>query len=136
MSTGRPSPNRLVGGIVGGVLLLLGLGGFLVTLGLGFFEAPGAQLFGVLEVNPAHNLLHVVVGGVLAGAAAAGVAASRTVNAVVGAVLLISGLAGLFLVGSPANILAVNATGNALHFAAAVLLLAAGLGTEQPKRTH
>jgi hypothetical protein len=136
MSPRQISPNRLLGGIVGSAFLLLGLGGFLVTLDVGFFESPGGQLFGLIEVNPAHNLLHVLVGGLLAGAAASGVAASRTVNAVAGAVLLLSGLVGLFLVGSPANILAVNATGNALHFAAAVVLLAAGLGTEQPKRAQ
>lgn len=137
MNGTRLSPNRLVGGLIGGAFLLLGLGGFLVTTGLGFFESPGGQILGLLEVNPAHNLLHLLVGGGLAGAAASGVTASRTVNAVGGAVLLLSGLVGLFLVGSPANVLAVNAVGNAVHFAAAVVLLAAGLGTEQPaKREH
>ncbi|WP_166879908.1 DUF4383 domain-containing protein [Salinibacterium sp. ZJ450] len=130
----RPSPNRMMGAIVGALLLLIGILGFAVTWDVPIFGTPGALLFGQLEVNPAQNLLHLLGGAALITAAATSIAAARTTNAVGGALSLLLGLTGLFLVGSPANFVAVSPLGNLLHFAAAVLLLAVGLGVEQQKQ--
>jgi hypothetical protein len=49
-------------------------------------------------------------------------------NVGVGTVLLLLGLFGLFVVGTPANLPALNGAGNVLHFAASSALLATGLG--------
>jgi hypothetical protein len=130
----RTSPNRMMGALVGGVFLLIGALGFAVTGDVRFFGTPGALLFGQLEVNAAQNLLHLLGGAALSTAAAVGVSAARTTNAIGGALCLMLGLMGLFLVGSPANFVAVNPLANLLHFAAAVLLLAVGLGVEQQKQ--
>jgi hypothetical protein len=53
------------------------------------------------------------------------------VNTLVGGVYLVVGLLGLFLVGSGANILALNGADNVLHFASAALLLAVGLSQDK-----
>jgi hypothetical protein len=49
----------------------------------------------------------------------------------VGAVYLAVGAAGLFLVGTEANIIALNGADNVLHFASALLLLGVGLGADK-----
>jgi hypothetical protein len=125
------SPNRVVGLIVGALYVALGLVGFTATVGVGFFDYRGGLLLGVLEVNPFHNLLHIVIGAGLAIAALSTIRASQTVNSVVGAICLVFGLAGLFLVGTTINIMAINVADNVLHFASAALLLAVGLGAEK-----
>ena len=41
------------------------------------------------------------------------------------------GLGGLFLSSTPQNVIAVNAAANLVHFTAAAVLLAVGLGTDR-----
>ncbi|MET1044527.1 MAG: DUF4383 domain-containing protein [Microbacteriaceae bacterium] len=130
----RTSPNRVMGAVVGAVFVLIGALGFTTTWDVAFFGTSGALLFGQLQVNPAQNLVHIFGGAALITASAISVPAARTTNAVGGALSLLMGLTGLFLVGSPANLVAVSPLGNLLHFAAAVLLLAVGLGVEQEEK--
>ncbi len=124
----RSSPNRLVGIVVGAAYLLLGILGFIVTGGVGFFAADGGLLLGLFEVNVAHAVLHILIGAALLIAGLSHAPAARTVNSTAGALLLVLGLAGLFLVGSSLNVLAVNVADNVLHFGTAAVLLAVGLG--------
>lgn len=124
------SANRLVGGVFGAVYLLVGIAGFFVSSGADFAGTEGGTLI-VFEVNPLHNIVHLAIGAVLLGAASSSVRAARGANTTVGAVYLLVGLLGLFLVGSSANILALNGADNVLHFASAVLLLAVGLGADR-----
>jgi len=124
------SANRLVGGIFGIVYLLVGIAGFFVSSGAAFAGTEGGTLI-LFEVNPLHNIVHLAIGAVLLAAAASSVRASRAANASVGAVYLLVGLLGLFLVGSSANILALNGADNVLHFASAVLLLGVGLAADR-----
>ncbi len=124
------SANRLVGGIFGVVYLLVGIAGFFVSSGAGFAGTEGGTLI-VFEVNPLHNVVHLLIGAVLLGAATSSVRASRAANTGVGAVYLLVGLLGLFLVGSSANILALNGADNVLHVASAVLLLGVGLAADK-----
>ena len=49
--------------------------------------------------------------------------ASRSVNLVVGAVYLLVGVIGLFILHSSMNLLALNGLDNGLHFASALVLL-------------
>jgi hypothetical protein len=79
-------------------------------------------------------VLHLLIGAVMVGIALTPAATARTANATAGAVLLVLGLIGLFVAGLPANVLALNGAGNALHFGTAVVLLAAGLGAEKSAR--
>jgi hypothetical protein len=131
----RASPNRLVATIIGVAYVLIGVAGFFVTAGVGFVDTPGGLLLGVFEVNILHNLVHLLIGAALLLAGLSGARAAKTVNAIAGIACLLLGLAGLFIVGSPFNILAINGADNVLHFGSAVLLLAVGLGAERGRAT-
>ncbi len=125
------SPNRIVATIFGAVYLLVGLLGFAVTGGVGFIATEGELLLGIFEVNPLHNIAHLLIGAALLVAGLANVRAAKGVNITVGAVYLLLGIVGFFLVGTAANILALNVPDHFLHLASAVVLLGVGLGTER-----
>lgn len=119
----KKSPNRLLGTVFGAVYILVGL--------LGFFATEGGLLLGLFEVNIFHNVAHILIGAALLLAGLSNVKASRAVNSTIGFAYLALGFAGLLLVGSALNILALNAADNVLHFASAVVLLAVGLGADK-----
>ena len=127
----RTSPNRLLGVIFGAAYVLIGVLGFTVTSGVGFFATKGGLLLGIFEVNIFHNVVHILIGAALLIAGLSTVRAASTVNSVVGVAYLVLGLAGLFLVGTALNILALNVADNVLHFASAAVLLAVGLGADK-----
>lgn len=129
------SPNRLLATVFGAVYLLVGLLGFAYTGGVSFFATEGGLILGLFEVNIFHNVAHLLIGAALLIAGLANVRAAKTVNTVVGAAYLLLGIVGLFLVGTSANILAINGADNVLHFASAVLLLGVGLGADKGVRT-
>jgi hypothetical protein len=126
----RNSPNRLVATVFGAVYLLVGLVGFAVTSGVGFFSTEGTNLI-IFEVNPLHNVIHLAIGAALLYAGVKDIQLSRTVNTAVGAVYLLVGILGLFLLSSPLNIIALNGADNVLHLASAVLLLGVGLSLDK-----
>ena len=132
----RNSPNRLIATVFGAVYLLVGLVGFAVTSGIGFFSTEGANLI-IFEINPLHNVIHLAIGAALLYAGLKNVQLARTVNAGVGAVYLLVGILGLFLLTSPLNIIALNGADNVLHLASAVLLLGVGLSMDKaPAAAH
>ena len=131
----KKSPNRLLATVFGAVYLVVGLLGFTVTGGVDFFDTEGALLLGVFEVNIFHNVAHLLIGASLLIAGLSNVRAAKGANITVGAAYLLLGIVGLFLIGSPANILAINAADNVLHFASATVLLAVGLGADRNVRT-
>jgi Domain of unknown function (DUF4383) len=126
------SPNRLLGVVFGLVYLLVGLLGFGATPGVGFFATEGGLLLGLFEVNVFHNVAHLLIGSGLLLAGLSGAASAKFLNTVIGSAYLVLGLAGLLLVGTALNILALNAADNVLHFASAAVLLAVGLGADKP----
>ena len=113
----RSSPNRVVGLVVGAGFILLGA--------LGFFVNPILTV----SVNPLQNLLHLLVGAALITCGLVG--GSPRCNAIVGTLLLAVGIAGLFIISSEFNVLAVNGAANLLHFVGAACLLAVGLGARR-----
>ncbi|GAA1937756.1 DUF4383 domain-containing protein [Agromyces allii] len=125
------SVNRAVATIFGAVYVLVGLLGFAVTGGVGFIATEGGLLLGIFAVNPLHNVAHLLIGGALLIAGIAGLRAAKTVNIVVGAAYLLLGIVGFFLVGTGANILALNTADHFLHLASALVLLGVGLGAER-----
>ena len=127
----RSSVNRLVATIFGAVYLLVGLLGFAVTGGVDFISTDGGLLLGIFEVNPLHNIAHLLIGAALLIAGLSSLAAARSVNTVVGFVYLLLGIVGFFIVESPANILALNTPDHFLHLASAIVLLGAGLGADK-----
>ncbi|MGH8968433.1 MAG: DUF4383 domain-containing protein [Actinomycetes bacterium] len=125
------SPNRLLGAVFGVVYVLVGLAGFAVTSGVDFAGTEGEPLI-FFDVNPLHNVIHVLVGALLL-AGSRTTASARAVNTLVGAVYLVLGIVGLFILDSDVNILALNGADNVLHLGSAILLL--GVGLSQDKRT-
>ena len=123
------SPNRLLATVFGAVYLLVGLAGFAVTGFSNFAGTEGDTLI-VFDVNPLHNIVHLAI-GVLLLAASRAVTSAKAANTTVGAVYLLVGIVGLFLVGTDANIIALNGADNVLHFASAILLLGVGLGADK-----
>jgi hypothetical protein len=132
----RTSPNRLVAVIFGAVYLLVGLLGFAVTGGIGFIATDGGLLLGIFEVNPLHNIAHLLIGAALLIAGLASVRAAKGVNVTIGAVYLLLGIVGFFLVGTAANILALNTADHFLHLASAIVLLGVGLGADRGTSTR
>jgi hypothetical protein len=128
----RTSTNRLVATVFGAVYLLVGVLGFAVTSGVGFFATEGRNLI-IFEVNPLHNIIHLAIGAALLLAGLKSVPAARSVNTAVGAVYLLVGILGLFLLNSALNIIALNGADNVLHLASAVLLLGVGLSQDRAK---
>lgn len=130
----RASSNRLLATLLGTAYVVIGVAGFFFTSGVGFFDTDGGFLFGIFEVNNLHNVVHIVIGAALAIAGLSGTLQAKVVNSVVGTLFLLLGLAGLFVVGSVFNVLALNGADNVLHFGSAALLLAVALGAERPPR--
>ena len=130
------SPNRIVGVIFGAVYLLVGVLGFFVTSGVDFVATRGGLLLGIFEVNPFHNIAHLLIGAVLLIGGLSSVKAAKGVNTVIGAAYLLLGIVGFFLAGTSANILALNTPDHFLHLASAILLLGVGLGAERGVRQN
>ncbi|MDQ6752874.1 MAG: DUF4383 domain-containing protein [Actinomycetota bacterium] len=131
----RTSPNKLIATIFGAVYLLVGVLGFFVTSGIGFFATQGSNLI-VFAVNPLHNVIHLLIGAALLAGGLKSVPAAKSVNTTVGAVYLLVGLVGLFLLNSSLNIIALNGADNVLHLASAVLLLGVGLSQDKSAVNH
>jgi len=132
----RSSPNRLVATIFGAVYILVGLLGFAVTGGVGFIATEGGLLLGIFEVNPLHNIAHLLIGAALLIAGIVSARAAKIVNIVVGATYLLLGIVGFFLVGTALNILALNTFDHFLHLASAIVLLGVGLAAERGVRSE
>ncbi len=131
----RASANRLVATILGVVYLVVGVVSFFATSGIGFFSHSGRLVAGLLAANPLLSSLDVLIGAALLMAGLTTVAAAKTVTTVAGTAFLVLGIAGLFVIGSPFNVLALNGADNVLHFASAVVLLAVGLGSDRSVTT-
>jgi hypothetical protein len=129
------SPNRLLGTVLGAVHLFVGVAGFFVPGSTSFFDRHGGLLFGLLRVNPALNVLHILVAVALLLAAFTRLAASKVVNTVAGTLFLVIGITGLFIVGTGFNVLSLNGDDNVLHFASAAILLGVGLGGDRDVST-
>ena len=113
---------------------VIGAVGFFVTGVEGFAAPEGEMLFGVFEVNPLHNIVHLVVG--IAGLALW----SRLDRARAFGWLLVIGYGaalvyGLFVADTddPANFLALNQADNWLHGVSAVLGLIVALWPDNRK---
>ncbi|KQQ22261.1 hypothetical protein ASF48_03370 [Rathayibacter sp. Leaf299] len=132
----RRSPNRLLATAFGAVYLVVGLLGFVVTGGVQFLATDGGLLLGIFEVNPMHNIAHLLIGGALLIAGLSTVAAAKTVNTVVGAAYLLLGIVGFFVVNTSLNVLALNTADHFLHLGSAIVLLGVGLGTEKSTRSR
>ena len=127
------SPNRLLAAAFGVVYLLVGLVGFAITGFSNFAGTNTGDNLIVFEINPLHNIVHIAI-GVLLLAASRTVATAKAANTLLGAVNLLVGVLGLFLIDTGANILSLNSADNVLHLASAVVLLGVGLSQDKSVR--
>ena len=127
----RTSSNRIVAVVAGAAYVVIGVAGFFVAPDAGFLDTTGGLLLGLFQVNGLHSVIHVVIGIALVAAGVVGLRPAKTANSSIGAVFLLLGIVGLFVVGTAFNVLAINGADNVLHFGSAVVLLGVGLGAER-----
>lgn len=128
-------PGQYLALVIGGIYTLIGLLGFLVTGFSGFVRPEGGLLLG-FEVNPLHNLVHLIIG-------LAGIAMWRPLSrAVTYGWLLAIGYGAVFIYGlatadsnEPANFLALNYADNMLHLVTALAGLVVALWIVRRPRT-
>jgi hypothetical protein len=123
------SPARLYATLVGGTLVIAGIIGFFYSSSFG---SPGKvdAVFGVLDVNGWHNVVHIVT-GVIGLAVASSYSASRSYALGLGLIYIIVAIWG-FIIGSGDSILSiipVNTEDNILHLLIGVAGIAAGMAT-------
>lgn len=106
------SPNRLVA----------------LVLGVAF---GGYAVFAALTGRPLLLAIFGVAAAGLVGAALLGIRAARIANIVAGAMWLVLGYAGLFIVGTEFNLFRLGAIAEVVLFATATVHLAVGLGARR-----
>jgi len=126
------TPARLYAGIVGAVLVVAGIIGFFYSASFG---SPGSvdEVFGLLDVNAWHNIVHIATGALGLLAFAAGARVSRTYALAIGAVYIVVAAWG-FIIGSGESILGfipINTEDSILHLALGILGLGAGLASSE-----
>lgn len=131
------TPARLYAGVIGAVLLAVGLIGFFYSASFG---SPGEvdAVFGILDVNAWHNIIHIASGALGLLAFGAGARASRTYALAFGAVYIVVAIWG-FIIGGGDSILGfipINDEDNVLHTILGVLGIVAGLASRDVEATR
>ena len=122
------TPAQLYALVVGGTLVFAGIVGFFYSSAFG---SPGEvdAVFGILDVNAWHNIVHIATGGL--GLLSLGYAAARTYALGLGVVYLVVAIWG-FIIGDGESILGfipVNTEDNVLHLLLGLLGLGAYAAT-------
>src|SRR3989441_5762397 len=118
---GNRSTVQIAALVFGVIYLAVGILGFLPFLG-GSFTLTNTKLLGLFNINLLHNLVHVVIG--IAGlAAVTSIPNARRFCQVVGVVLLLLGVLGVF-VANPLGLLYIGGLCITIH-----LVTAAGLAS-------
>jgi Domain of unknown function (DUF4383) len=122
------TPARLWAGIVGATLVIAGIIGFFYEADFTDNKSVREAVFGILDVNGWHNVVHILTGALGLLAYAAGAYASRQYALGLGAVYIVVAIWG-FIVGDGDSILSiipVNTEDNVLHLVIGVAGIAAG----------
>ena len=124
------SPAQLYALIFGAVLTVAGIIGFFYNSDFTSDKSVRDAVFGILDVNGWHNVVHIVT-GVLGLAAAANYATSRSYALGLGVVYILVAIWG-FIIGDGDSILSiipVNTADNVLHLLIGIAGIAAGMAT-------
>lgn len=126
MSTGHKSFGQLAAVVVGAGYLVVGIVGFVITGFGSFISDTGDSLIG-FDLNPFHNVVHLVIGAYLILVSRFNTAVTEGALIGGGAVYLVAAFLGF---GNHLQILSINSAGapdNFLHLASGALALIAGL---------
>jgi len=118
------SPLRLLAVVFGTVYLLTGLAGFIVT-GFGSLVS-SVGVLAVFELNPLHNLAHMLI-GLLWLLSAANADTARAAAQVFGLVYVVLSILGFLAIGVALNALALNTADNILHLVSGGVALLLGI---------
>lgn len=124
-TTADRGPATMFALAFGAVYLAVGILGFFVTGFDDWVATDTDELLLWFELNPLHNVVHLLVGGALLAAGATGERGARAISLLVGAVYLVVGVAGFYATGSDWNVLALNTADNWLHIGTAIVAFGA-----------
>jgi Domain of unknown function (DUF4383) len=127
----RSTPSMLYAGVVGAVLVVAGIIGFFYNAEFTSDESVRDAVFGILDVNGWHNVVHILTGVLGLLAYGAGAYAARSYAMALGVVYLVVAAWG-FMVGDGDSILSiipVNTEDNILHLLIGVAGVGAALTT-------
>jgi uncharacterized protein (UPF0333 family) len=127
-------PASVYAGVVGAVLVVAGIIGFFYEADFTNDESVRKAVFGILDVNGWHNLVHIVTGVLGLLAFSAGAYAARQYALGLGAVYIVVAIWG-FIIGDGDSILSiipVNTEDNILHTLLGALGILAGMAS--PRR--
>jgi hypothetical protein len=128
------NPARLYALVFGAVLVVAGILGFFYESEFTDDESVRDAVFGILDVNGWHNVVHIATGGLGLLAFAGGVDAARAYALGLGAVYIVVAIWG-FIVGDGDSILSivpVNTEDNVLHLLIGIAGLGAGATSVAP----
>jgi uncharacterized protein (UPF0333 family) len=132
------SPARLYALVFGAVLVVAGIIGFFYESEFTDDEAVRDAVFGILDVNGWHNVVHLATGALGLLAFAGGAYAARAYALGLGAVYIVVAIWG-FIVGDGDSILSivpVNSEDNVLHLVIGIAGLVAGAATPAAAPGH
>jgi hypothetical protein len=124
-------PATVYAGVVGAVLVVAGIIGFFYEADFTSDKSVRDAVFGILDVNGWHNLVHILTGALGLLAFSAGAYASRQYAFGLGAVYIVVAIWG-FIIGDGDSILSiipVNTEDNILHTLLGVLGILAGMAS-------
>ena len=136
MNGDRSSPSMLYAGVVGATLVVAGIIGFFYNATFTSDESVRDAVFGLLDVNGWHNVVHILTGVLGLLAFRAGAHSARTYALGLGVVYLVVAVWG-FAVGDGESILSivpVNTEDNILHLLLGVAGVGAALATPAEAR--
>ena len=136
MNGDRSSPSMLYAGVVGATLVVAGIIGFFYNATFTSDESVRDAVFGLLDVNGWHNVVHILTGVLGLLAFRAGAHSARTYALGLGVVYLAVAAWG-FMIGDGESILSivpVNTEDNILHLLLGVAGVGAALATPAEAR--
>ena len=124
--TGRgKSVPEILGLAFGAVYLLVGIVGFFVT-GFDDFASPSDKTLLIFDINPLHNIVHILI-GVAGIAMARTLASARTYGWLLAVVYGATFIYGLIAAGKSWDFLNINGADNGLHLLTALVGLVIAL---------
>jgi hypothetical protein len=117
--------------VLGAVYLLVGILGLIPVFG-GSYTQTANNLLGFVPINLLHNLVHLLIGvtGLLSFSVAS---RARVFNQVFGVVLLLLGVAGVFI-SNPLGLVPIGGFDIVIHLVTGALLAYAGFASPAPAR--